>query len=54
MILYKCICGASFQVADNSEEARNAKRGWKEKHDRKNPGHGRQRQVVKKSKKGEG
>lgn len=51
MIVYTCKCGSSLTVVDNSEENRNAKREWKAKHrnGKRNPGHGYQRNAVRRS-----
>jgi len=47
MIIYKCKCGESLKIIDNSENQRKEKKKWKKKHDRKNIGNKWTRFIAK-------
>ena len=50
MVVYKCICGDSLEMTENTQIMLDTKKLWKKKHNKENPGHRYVRLVVKKKK----
>ena len=53
MIIYKCICGDSLEMTENTQTILDKKTAWKQKHNKRNPGHKYVRLHARNKQKGE-